>query len=238
MAKLSDLTKCLAAELNEKPASVNVLAMELRKNKLLSSTGRGLNAAKMNSQDGTNLVLAVLGGGYATRTSATVKALRRAEVVRCEMKTHDALKHVVSDLPPIPAYDRLAKKHMLGEFMDELITDYIVIGGPICTDTELPITNMSFELRKTAINWDAIFWFDDGGREWTIIYNRRRPELDGLDDDRITSAMRNLLEKVGHRTTAESVTDFLFSAVADCLRGRPLPEVKPLSDETFAIAPH
>jgi hypothetical protein len=74
--KLSDLTKTLATALGQPLASVNVVAMMLRKDRLLSSTGRGHNAAEMAPRDVANLLLGCLVEAQVRELAALVGALR------------------------------------------------------------------------------------------------------------------------------------------------------------------
>lgn len=79
MAKLSDLTRVVAAATGESHPGLVVLARALRQSDLVATGGRGNNAARMNHLDAANFLLGVASPGdntTANRTVATVGALR------------------------------------------------------------------------------------------------------------------------------------------------------------------
>src|ERR671917_577628 len=79
MAKLRDLITTTARLLGETEASLNVLAIQLRRAGMIRKEGRGLHAADMRAEDAAALLTSALAGGLATETAETT-----ARVLRCE----------------------------------------------------------------------------------------------------------------------------------------------------------
>lgn len=79
MAKLSDLTRVVAAATGEAHPGLVVLARALRQSDLVATGGRGKNAAQMSHLDASNFLLGIASPGDNTtahRTVAAVGALR------------------------------------------------------------------------------------------------------------------------------------------------------------------
>lgn len=172
MAKLRDLVFHLSHSLDMKEASLNVLAMQLRKAGLITSSGRGLNAADMGPSDVTNLLLAALSGSYATLSAESVSKLRTAPIIDCRLNGEP------SGLPPTPAFSRLPGSHTLGEILDELIKDFGQFEDiPVERSSGGVLTAMTFEISRTRRKWTAEFWFDDDSDDkgWTVRYKCERP---------------------------------------------------------------
>jgi hypothetical protein len=96
MAKIRDLQALYSEKLGIAESSVHVLAMMLRKAKLIHTTGRGRPAADMAPNDATNLLLAALGGGAPTKSASTVRAIREAKKSSVR---HEANGRIDSGIP-------------------------------------------------------------------------------------------------------------------------------------------
>ena len=78
MAKRKELIETTAQVLGDSPQSINVLAMELGKSKLIRVAGRGHNAAEMTAADAVSLLTSAMSGGYATETGKTTSLVLSA----------------------------------------------------------------------------------------------------------------------------------------------------------------
>lgn len=81
MARLSDLTRILAASSKSPETSLTVIARVLREGGLITTGGRGLSAAQMASSDGASLLLAIAAQADHTKSAEAVRevgALRLA----------------------------------------------------------------------------------------------------------------------------------------------------------------
>lgn len=72
MAKLSDLVRTIADATEETTASVTVVARFLREAGLITTGGRGLNAARMGSHDLASLLLGITSPGESIKAGETV----------------------------------------------------------------------------------------------------------------------------------------------------------------------
>jgi hypothetical protein len=145
MAKLKELENLYARLLGMNKGSIHVLAMMLRKERLIRSAGRGLNAAEMGASDATNLLLAGLGGGMPTKAAATVRNLRSAPLWRTAYRSREGsawqhyefieeLRILDPEPEPPPFYNLPAElRHLpldmnVGQALDALFQSLITSG--------------------------------------------------------------------------------------------------------------
>jgi hypothetical protein len=88
VAKLGDLVATISAATGEEPRSVQVLAMFLRKNRLIASTGRGRHAAEMGAGDAANLLIGIAAPGPPTKVAETVGIVRGATFGGSVLREH------------------------------------------------------------------------------------------------------------------------------------------------------
>lgn len=81
MPTLTEILPSVASLLDVKPSEMGVLAMNIRKEGLITTGGRGLSAAAMRPFDISNLVLAAMVGGYSKDAAAAVAAMRELRLV-------------------------------------------------------------------------------------------------------------------------------------------------------------
>jgi hypothetical protein len=98
MATLSELVKAIAQIEGIEPATVSLIARNVREAGLISTRGRGLSAAKMSLADAANLLIAVNATVTAREAPDTVRKYRRLELRRRETqlgKLGEALEQLI-----------------------------------------------------------------------------------------------------------------------------------------------
>lgn len=168
MAKLSDLVEEMASLLGDPERSVNVRAMHLRREKLISSKGRGLHSAEMTSTDATNLLLACMHAGKAKDSPQIVALLREAAVYAQGPDWSDELFQIVK------------REQNLGDALDALL-DAV---GP----QRRARSHVRFEVLTRRDGWEAAISFFDSVEPTAIrrfTYFAERPDAaDAADADR------------------------------------------------------
>ena len=223
MAKLSALMDVMANTLGIERARVNVLAMRLRKEGLIRSTGRGLNAADMGPSDAANLVLALLGGGFVDRAASRVRELRRAEPRKW---LRNGAEHIGT--PDLPFAQRLLAHHDLGEMLDELIAEYVEHGSFRSDDPSKNVMSFAVTNNPTISICTLKIFLND---EWfSIDYIDLPPEIKVFD------SLKLRVEEFGSIEVVRRIHGPAFAAIGACLAGRhyspddPLRRVAPTQD--------
>src|SRR4051794_11597802 len=80
MATLSELVEILARVEGIEPATVGLVARNLREAGLITTRGRGLSAANMSFRDAANLLIAVNATVSAREAPETLRNYRRLEI--------------------------------------------------------------------------------------------------------------------------------------------------------------
>ena len=114
MAKLSGLIPVVAGVLSVPEKTVAIHARHLRQARLISTSGRGPGGADMIARDCTNLLIAIMGGGYAKDAAETVTTYQ--SIVTRTSWTRWQLPYL-----DLPALKSLSEGHRFGEALDALI---------------------------------------------------------------------------------------------------------------------
>lgn len=218
MAKLQQLIETCAETLGVERTSVNVLAMHLRKEGLIRSSGRGPNGAEMSATDASNLILAVLGGGYAKDAARTVGLIRAGWV-----EDYNCSRGNKYALPPLALYDQLNSAHTLGDALDGIINLFVAEGCIYKKRTGDPIYGTSFEIQPTLLGWESRLIFDDEKISWTARYRsynktmleliKKKDPMQSLIENREILFTSNIT-----RVTIEQINSRTFDVIAELLR--------------------
>src|SRR5437667_12752807 len=98
MATLTDLVETIAQAEGMEPATVALIARNVREAGLITTAGRGRSAAKMSSADATNLLIAVNATITAREAPQTVRICRLLETRVGQIllgKLGDALQQLI-----------------------------------------------------------------------------------------------------------------------------------------------
>lgn len=191
--------------------SMNVLAMTLRKNGLISSGGRGRGGAEMRPPDVTNLLLAAMAGGHAKDAHEIVARLREASVTPGANQYDDPPR-------PIENLPLFMQPHSLGAALDAILVSYAADGGLIDDEYQLPITNISLTVTfPHLVCYRAELWLDNGSENWTLRYHRNHPAFDGVPKDKMNDVARSLLAGRGDLEFTARVTSTTFYDLAQAL---------------------
>lgn len=208
MAKLKDLVAATAQALGDPEASVNVLAMELRKNGLIRSTGRGLHAAEMTPDDAASLLIACLSGGpvrEASDTTARVGALPSTGIAK-ELRNRNHSKDKRENLRLIkerliskrPILSTLVNGHQFSLALSSILKQYME------SRKSLPFVYVSVEnISGLYIAEVEFFFYYRRFREASLSYC-------GMGADTTTRG----------KTIRTRIDRNVLRAIADCLCGR------------------
>ncbi|KAA0592978.1 hypothetical protein J2848_005664 [Azospirillum lipoferum] len=116
MAKLAELVECLSEVLGMPTTAVEAYAKPLRKEGLISSSGRtGPGSPNMTSLDATNLLLAILGGSTRNAVKKCKEISSSLSMISdIEGQYRDSQIHIVRKL-------NLKEEHTLGEMVQSII---------------------------------------------------------------------------------------------------------------------
>lgn len=215
MAKLKDLIATVSTSYGEDESRVNVIAMGLRKARLIESSGRGLHAAEMTARDGANLLIGVMAPGAATKAAQTVRHIRAS---KCGWFEDQGLTKKVSrhqKLPPVAFLEYLLPRHTFGEALEALIEHFSYAGSTL--DGDRRSNNISVSVILTSLDWRCeIKSQKAGGRGWALGYHN-------------TLAVPAPEAGVRHREIKVTVQDDLLRDIARVI-GPPLMPQKPKAD--------
>jgi hypothetical protein len=161
MAKLRDLIATTAHLLGDSEASINVLAIQLRRADLIRKEGRGLNAADMSAADAAALLTSAMAGGLATETAeTTARVLNCDNVVRPSGIEHPAgakLSRPSRELHPwIQTFDR---PHTFGEAFTGLF-EYCIAGES--PEPKHEIAGAIISVERTAAFYECKIFLSTG----------------------------------------------------------------------------
>jgi hypothetical protein len=99
MARLSELVQTVAKVEGMDPATVGLIARNVREAGLIATRGRGPSAAKMNLADATNLLIAVNATVTAWEAAQAVRNYRQLEVSKLRARLGDTLEQLIAAAP-------------------------------------------------------------------------------------------------------------------------------------------
>ena len=205
MAKLRGLIDCFANKLGIERRTVNVLAMRLRKAGLIRSTGRGLNAADMEPNDATYLLLACLCGGYVDQAPTRVRVLRCLQPQQWTVQDSTGAE-IFTDEPDFKAN--------LGEALEEFIAEYVRDSSDQAGRVQ------SFAITRSAkINVFELRLMS-GVERVTIYYIGRHLSLERKKGNERIDAWNTIYRQFGGREITERIYGEDLAAIGACLADR------------------
>jgi len=211
MAKRNELIAATARSLGDPPQSINVLAMELGKAKLIRVTGRGLSAADMQVSDAVSLLTSAMSGGYSVETGKTTRRVLSA--FSCVSSPTD---------PKLSnGFDFQQDMHTFGQAFESLLDAFVKEGVPVEQTTGQRIEGVTIAVETLPVAYECRIHLGARHRppRWKLTYWAYREELEHLLPDQVVAVEAELKNKYGRKTVSVSIDEGVLSEIAAVLRG-------------------
>jgi hypothetical protein len=216
VAKLTDLVAAIASATGDDAGSVQVLAMGLRKDRLISSTGRGRGGAEMDAADAANLLIGVAAPGPPTKVAETVRRVRGATFGGSELREHitredtgvaEFRETIYRTAPQLPDLAGWHPSQPFGEALDTLIMRLVATAydGALAAirDDRNGLHSVAMAVQRSSAGFVASLVID----RWTLHFNTFNNLLD------VSDVRRKI------KTTETTLPDHVLTDVVRTLRG-------------------